>query len=138
MASRTDAVARPHQLFLTGDQIYADLMPAVMQHVVTGLAKTLIGQVEQLPTKFARPDGNNSVNLLPCDLATFPAGMRKNLANHDARFSTDDGQNHCLAFGEFCASHLLAWSNELWPEPLPGVTEVFPAPADPMPPIWAL
>lgn len=141
LATHTDPVARPHQLFLTGDQIYADDLPTVMQYIITDLAKQLIGQVEWLPTKFGQDPTGKSVTLLPCDNATFPAGLRKNVIMHDARMSTDDGENHCLAFGEFCAMYLLGWSNELWPDlPLIDSGKIFvpPASAAAMPPIWAL
>src|ERR1700687_2171065 len=60
----------------------------------------------------------------------------------DARMSTSDGENHLLSFGEFCAMHLMAWCNELWPDPetLPEAKTVYAPLKDlaKIPPIWAL
>ena len=139
-SAKTDAIARPHQLFLTGDQIYADNLPTVMQYELTPIANTLMGSVEALPTRFGMDAATSAVKLIPCDLANFPAGLRKNVVMHDARLSTSDGTNHLLSFGEFCAMHLMAWSNELWPDPdaLHDAKSVFAdCKADP-PEIWAL
>ena len=112
--SHDDAVARPHQLFLTGDQIYADNLPIAMQVMLTQLAKPTLGYDEQLPTRFPRDAGAAGTTPLACDLLNFPAGLRKNVVMHEARFSTSDGSNHLLSFGEFCLMHVLAWCNEAW------------------------
>jgi hypothetical protein len=136
--NRTDAILRPHQLFLTGDQIYADNLPTPLQHVLTNTGNELLGSVEQLPTQFSLAANPPGITLLPCDTATFPAGLRKNLIMHDARMSTSDGANHLLGFGEFCAMHLFVWCNEYWPDALPDNDAIFPVPAALPPPIWAL
>ncbi len=54
---QTDAVARPHQLFLTGDQIYADYLPTAMQQYLTPLANKMMGFTEKLSTRFGLQTG---------------------------------------------------------------------------------
>ena len=101
-----DPATRTQQLFLTGDQIYADDVPRAMMKSVALLAEELIGGAgEQLPV------GGNQVKLT---LRNFPILRRLKLVRVDARFSTTDGHNHMLGFGEFAALHLLAWSTRVW------------------------
>jgi hypothetical protein len=47
-----DPRTRPHQLFLTGDQIYADDVPLALLPVLNEVGNTLMGAVERLPTRF--------------------------------------------------------------------------------------
>src|SRR5262249_43199109 len=52
-----DARVRPHQLFLTGDQIYADDVSSVMLPMLNRVGNTLIGGSvgpELLPTRYRR------------------------------------------------------------------------------------
>ena len=150
-AARTDPVQRPHQLFLTGDQIYADDVATSFLHMLidagnelTGnflIGDELIGGVEHLPTRWPnQPPGTDSVRLWPASFDYFPAGVRRNASMNEARFTTDDGESHLLSFGEFCAMHLFCFSNEMWPPDLPRMEDVFNAPVD-FPPelqIWRL
>ena len=39
----TEADSRPHQLFLTGDQIYADTVPDALLMMISDAAMTLVG-----------------------------------------------------------------------------------------------
>ena len=98
-AARTDAIQRPHQLFLTGDQIYADDVATPMLHslidvgnALTGnfpIGAELIGGVEHLPTRWPnQPPGTDSVRLWPATHRYFPAGVRGNAVINDARFTT--------------------------------------------------
>jgi hypothetical protein len=101
-----DALARPQQLFLTGDQVYADDVPRSMMKPVAELAAELVGgKGEVLPV------GGNDV---PVDLVNFPIQRRLRLVREEAQFTTTDGHNHMLAFGEFVALHLVAWSTRAW------------------------
>jgi len=150
-AARTDPIQRPHQLFLTGDQIYADDVSTSFLHMLidagnemTGnflIGDELIGGVEHLPTRWPnQPPGTDSVRLWPANFTYFPAGVRRNAVINDARFTTDDGESHLLSFGEFCAMHLFCFSNEMWPDRMPRMEDVFNVPAD-FPPelqIWRL
>ena len=104
--NQEDPVARPQQLFLTGDQIYADDVPRSMMKPVVDLAAELIGGAgEQLPVGGAQ---------VPITLANFPIQRRLRIVREEARMTTTDGHNQMLGFGEFAALHLLAWSSRVW------------------------
>ena len=47
--NRTKAVSRPHQLFLTGDQIYADDVADALLALLTPAGEALLGWTEELP-----------------------------------------------------------------------------------------
>jgi hypothetical protein len=150
-AARTKAIERPQQLFLTGDQIYADdVAPALLQ-MCTLVGNELMGSIEHLPIMWKPPGTTPSLTLTPADLTHFPAGCRKPVIREDAAMTTGDGESHLLSLGEFCAMHLLVWNNALWGRNLPTFEEVFwreplrPSEFDEVeaglalpPPIWAL
>jgi hypothetical protein len=128
--TRMDPVARPHQLYMAGDQIYADEPVAPLLHIATAVGNEVMGAVELLPTRWPlRPaDSPTGLHFWPADHAHFPAGLRRNLVISDARLSTVDGVGHLLSLGEFIAMTLLVWCNELWPAVLPRPAEVFAGP----------
>jgi hypothetical protein len=120
-----EAIERPQQFFLTGDQIYADdVAPALLQ-MCTLVGNELMGSIEQLPIMWKPPGTTPSLTLTPADLTHFPAGCRKPVIREDAAMSTDDGESHLLSLGEFCAMHLLVWNNALWGEHLPKFDDLF-------------
>jgi hypothetical protein len=106
---------RPQQVFLTGDQIYADDLAACLLKQINALGTELLGFTEKLPI------GTQEINV---DLTNFPAMRRRRVVRDLARFSTGDGLQHLLSYGEFLALHLLSWSPRLW-RPLASKAEVF-------------
>lgn len=124
-AARTNAVERPHQLFLTGDQIYADDVAPSLLHLCTEIGNLMMGAVEHLPTSWVPPGETPRLTLLPADHLHFPANARKGVIMEDARMTTVDGESHLLSLGEFCAMHILCWSNTLWPKKLPSYEALF-------------
>jgi hypothetical protein len=126
--TRADGLRRPHQLFLTGDQIYADDVAAALLHMLTPVANQLTGETEQLPTRWPLQPSEPGVRLWPADSKHFPTGLRKNVVTKDARFTTEDFESHLLSLGEFCAMYLFVWSNALWPDTLPRIEDVFTVP----------
>jgi hypothetical protein len=142
--SYKEANKRPHQLFLGGDQIYADDVGRCHMHMLIDLSKRLIGTttgtlegeaLEQLPVDNIRKkreqfpltfdDYNDSIKrdaagaqasdfLLPADHAWFPAGRRYLQSIVDAQMTSTDGQSHLFSFGEFAAMYLSVWSNACW------------------------
>lgn len=123
---------RPHQLFLTGDQIYADDVAVVLLRLCTEIGNALLGQVEHLPVSWGPPPVPSdpplpvkSLGPVPADGLHFPAGLRKAIVQQDAQLTTTDGDSHLLSLGEFCAMHLLSWSNVLWPRDLPTFAQLF-------------
>lgn len=117
-----DPLKRPHQLFLTGDQVYSDDIAIALLPKVNELARELIGARENLQLgKDKVPVAVHQHNL--------PAGYRKNIltgpgTDQDLEQDPDpdtpvgltsgDSRCHALGLGERCALHLLHWAPEPW------------------------
>lgn len=99
---------RPHQLFLTGDQFYADDVPGPMLEMITELANELIGSDEVIPVG---PDNAPETALTS---ANFPAGTRLRLCVESGGLTTSDGHSHLIGLGEFLAMYVLSWSPSCW------------------------
>ena len=89
-------VERPHQLFLTGDRIYADQVSPELLPALNNLAQILVGK-EELG---ADPGGTV---FKPAMLEHFPPAFRGEIVRRSAAFTTSDGESHLLSFGEFVA-----------------------------------
>ncbi|MEM9976523.1 MAG: PhoD-like phosphatase [Cyanobacteria bacterium P01_D01_bin.2] len=106
---------RPHQLFLTGDQVYGDDVAAPLQWIATALGDTLLGWEEDLPI-------DHETTRTPKHL---PAGKRDTLATQNAGFTAgldnkkEKVASHFLSFGEYCGLYLLERSPACWPVNLP-------------------
>jgi hypothetical protein len=115
----TDPRKRPHQLFLTGDQIYADDVADPLLYMLRDAESALIGWRETLP---GDPPGQE---LLPGKRTplTRRAGLTASL--HDADL---EAKSHLLLFGEYTMMYLFAWSDVLWPDDadLPPFETTFP------------
>jgi hypothetical protein len=125
---------RPHYLFHTGDQIYADDVSGFLMHSIMDAGNTLLGCVEALPFPKltpATPDkrfpdlaGNlaNEINWMDATAENWPPMRRA--TNYYTAFSGDEA-NHLTSFGEFCAAYLFQWCDVLWPADLPDPAELF-------------
>ena len=103
---------RPHQLFLTGDQIYADDVADVLLFMLMDASENLLGWSEKFP------DVENLEELNPGrrnNLATKTAGLTASIGKLNNL--TDIAKSHLFTFGEYFAMHLFAWSDVLWVEP---------------------
>jgi hypothetical protein len=109
---------RPHQLLLTGDQIYADEVADVLLAALTDAGDTLLGWKEVLPA------GVNAANAPfgPYEAAKLPPTTRTE-AIRNARFTSQDTRSHLMSLGEYFAMYLFAWSDELWTD-LPTLAEL--------------
>ena len=105
----SDGNQRPHQVFLTGDQIYADDIASVLLPELTVAGNELLGVNEKI-----KLDSSTELVVNPTN---FPATWRQQLVTQKAKFTSHEAANHALAFGEYCALYLFFWSNTLWPEP---------------------
>ena len=111
---------RPHYMFMTGDQIYADDLSNEMLAWASDASLDLIGKtsagnaVEQLRVELPDQKWSRTVSF-PADRTHFPAGRRARLGTRAAGLTSEDTQNHALSFGEIAAHYLLSWSNVLWP-----------------------
>jgi hypothetical protein len=99
---------RPHQLILTGDQIYADDVAAGLLAAITAAGTELMGWEEVTPgvyppTRFMTAPGWRSRFLGLADFVEVPSTG-----------DTDYSANHLLTFAEWCAMYLFAWSDALW------------------------
>ncbi len=147
-----DPRARIHQLFLGGDQIYADDVDSVMMLRVVELGIELIGRdgdngppiervtVQQVlrrpaaaqpdpadPTASYVPETDTETAVagdLPAGSAHFPVGQRLDVTQRNAQLTSIDGANHVISFGEFAALHLMVWSPAAWGELIPGAEVV--------------
>ena len=109
-ARSNDPLHRPHQLYLTGDQIYADDVPLPLLPQLLSRGRELLGNNEFLPTRWPGP----AVKYWPADVRHFPPSIREAIITSEARFTTIDYHSHLMSFGEFAAMYLFCWSNVLW------------------------
>lgn len=107
-AGRADVSKRPHQLFLTGDQIYADDVPISLLPHLSKVGRELIGANERLPVG---PGVTVDVSE-----STLPPGFRSWFAREFVGLSSSEMDSHLLSLGEYCAAYLFAFSNVLWPD----------------------
>lgn len=105
---RAEPRHRPHQLYLTGDQIYADHVAPAVLSMLTPLGNHLIGAVELLPIAGGE---------WPADLRHAPAGWRQHPATSEAGLTATASDSHLFSLGEYCAMYLAAWSPDVWPSP---------------------
>jgi hypothetical protein len=118
-ASVDSALGRPHQLLLTGDQIYADEVSDILLLMLTDAASVLIGAPEPLPG----PGGSSQ---FLADAA--PPTTRTDMIKHQAMLTTDESRSHLMSFGEFVAMYLFVWSDVLWPKTLPAWPDLMALP----------
>ncbi|HEX7943933.1 MAG TPA: hypothetical protein VF495_04670 [Phenylobacterium sp.] len=103
---------RPHQLFLTGDQIYADDVAGHLLLALTQASDLLLGWQETLPFKLIDSD--------PFRRITGPRPANKSLPYTrkfdcvQAGFTSDVPFNHLLSLGEYICMYLFVWSDVLW------------------------
>ncbi|MDQ3483843.1 MAG: hypothetical protein M3445_00255, partial [Actinomycetota bacterium] len=109
----------PQQLYLTGDQIYADDVGAVLLPMLADIGKDIIG-TEKLTV------GNTDLDVT---VANFPAMRRQRTVRKLGRLTTTDGHSHLLGYGEFVAMYCAAFSPAVWRD-LPTPASLFLAPPD--------
>jgi hypothetical protein len=101
--------ARPHLLLFTGDQIYADEVPAPLAPRIRRIATDLVGI-----------DETATFGLLP------RIGGRQGPTNGFG-FTSEAATDHLWGLGEFLATYLLYWSEVLWPAQVPRWADLDPA-----------
>jgi len=120
--ARDDPKGRPHQLFLTGDQIYADDVGNGLMLMMLALGERLLGE-ERVPTRWPHLDPKRPVTFEPVG-RFFAPRYRQLPILEDARFTTVDGENHLISLADFAAHYLLVWNRELW-GPIPTFEQYF-------------
>jgi hypothetical protein len=99
---------RPHMLFLTGDQIYADDVAAALLPGLTALGIELLDGVEEVPS----PIDNSTT--LKVNTTVLPPAFRQRVTARSG-FTSDWAASHLIGFGEFLAMYCAAWNPRLWP-----------------------
>ena len=99
-------LSRPHQLFLTGDQIYADEVAGAVLPSLTNLAHELLATHEMI-----RLEGTAE---FPLTTDNFPADSRQKLCGESAKFTSVAMASQLIGLGEFYAAYLMAWSEACW------------------------
>ena len=118
--SVTLATDRPHQLFLTGDQIYGDDVADPLLWLAQGVNQLLFGWSEELPLL---ADTISADDLMPgqrTEIARIEGGLTAMLEN-----SPEKAKSHLFSFGEYAAVYLLAWSPVLMPSSFPSGNNLF-------------
>ncbi|MDJ0596417.1 MAG: PhoD-like phosphatase [Pleurocapsa sp. MO_226.B13] len=111
---------RPHQLFLTGDQIYGDDVADPLLWLGQGINKLLLRWSEELPMMV---DTMSADQLLP--------GKRTAIAEGEAGLTAmlhgkqEKAKSHLFSFGEYAAIYLLAWSPVLMSDRFPKGDNLF-------------
>lgn len=113
-----DPQQRPHMLFLTGDQIYADAVAVEQLGILHRLAADLFGkdgkQVEAIAVEFPKTATEPAETIaFPVDAEHMPAARRAHLVNDLGRFSATE-PNQALGLGEYAALYLTGWCNVGW------------------------
>jgi hypothetical protein len=102
-----DVTRRPSALILTGDQIYGDDVAPGLAGYLNRLGSYLTGRQEQIP------------GVPP--LGTLAGGGRGRWIRDQACFTSPHAANHLMAFGEYAALYLMAFSDTTWPADLAGL-----------------
>ena len=108
----TNSNVRPQQLFLTGDQIYADdvsflLLEMIMDasNVLIGISENdIFGQDQVLPSPRNRLKKAKEIGLTAGDVAN----------------------SHLFTLGEYYCMYLFVWSDVLWDDGFPEFKVIFP------------
>jgi hypothetical protein len=112
--------ARPHQLLLTGDQIYADDVGFSMSMMLTDASEALLGWTEEFLCNVPSTGSRRKVTELN-------PGLRGHIVVHDAGFTSVDFLGQLVGLGEYLSMYLFVWSDVLWPAApttLPGYAEI--------------
>jgi hypothetical protein len=105
---------RPHQLWLTGDQVYADEVPGTLSSRITALGRQLLGIDEVMRVDRKQPDGSTAPLDIRLVQANFPAAYRKKLMTGVARLTSSEADSHLLGLTERLAMQLMLWSPVVW------------------------
>jgi hypothetical protein len=113
-----NATARPHQLLLTGDQIYADDVAPAMLMMLSDAANVLLGWREMLPVDAEHGGAATGDHLSP---------FLRRAVLEDAGFTSEDLDAQLMSLGEYVCMYLFVWSDVLWPVDMPAFSDVLAA-----------
>lgn len=105
----TDPAHRPHQLWLSGDQVYSDEVAAPLSPLITSQGRELLAVDEHLVLMV-----KGTPAIVPVRQTNFPAGYRGELMRREGKLTTSEGASHLLGLTERLAMQLMLWSPEVW------------------------
>lgn len=119
---------RPHQLLLTGDQIYADDVPIAFCKLARQRAQELLCDWSRSTSRVVAPD----LRFLEEHFSQgFEPGEERAARHQQALVGLESGlPGHLWFLGEFFATYLLAFSPALWPKDAAGCPRLPPEGAD--------
>ena len=120
LASASLASERPHQLFLTGDQIYGDDVANPLLWLAQGINQLLLGWSEELPLISGTMSATELIPGKRATIAEVEGGLTAMLKG-----SSEKAKSHLFSFGEYAAIYLLAWSPVLMPDSFPSGESLF-------------
>lgn len=121
---------RPHLLFLTGDQVYADDVSDIMLHMLrdaigesgeTNTENMLLGWTETLPGlgEISNLSGVNADIFYPGQRIRLQQSMKDengiDIGFPLTNLTTTTHTSHLMKLGEYLGMYLFAWSDVLWP-----------------------
>lgn len=121
--SITDVTKRPQQLYLTGDQIYADDLASSFLYMLSQLADGVIGLTEQIHVVATKQEAGIKTGVstdialdaqFPVTLDSFPPNRRLSAVMKLGGYTTSDGDNHLISYGEYVAMYLACWNPRVW------------------------
>ncbi|MBE3557936.1 MAG: hypothetical protein IMW89_01755 [Ktedonobacteraceae bacterium] len=111
-----DRANRPQQLYLTGDQIYADDVARALLFMIMDAAMLLFsGNHEEI------------LPLLDVPARQLAPGKRADIVRNRALLTTTAPESHLLALVEYATMYLFTWSDVLWPKTLPTLDDLWQA-----------
>ncbi len=123
------ALQRPHQLFLTGDQIYADDVALSLLKSLSATGKLLLSwpasaeeklSVASPPIAAPAETKERSMN----DSILNPGKRQIILKDPAIGFTSGEAGGHLMFLAEYYAMYLFAWSDDLWPREANGTIEL--------------
>ena len=111
---------RPHQLFMTGDQIYGDDVADPILWLSQGISKLLLGWTEELPLVLGTITADELLPGKRTKIAELEGGLTSMLED-----TPEEAKSHLMSFGEYVAAYLLAWSPVLIPRSFPNGKTMF-------------
>lgn len=101
----------PQQLFLTGDQIYADDVDASLMYLIQDAIPVLYSSTYDPRARF--------FNQIPAE--GFELSKRQKTVVEHGGFTSEGhyGQDHLIHESEYFLMYLFAWSDVLWPSQVP-------------------
>ncbi|MGK0363088.1 MAG: hypothetical protein ACI85O_000129 [Saprospiraceae bacterium] len=102
---------RPQQMFLTGDQIYADDVPSMLLQSIEN--NDLVG-TEKIRIK----DETGTIQDVEVNRIQFPCLVRKHLVAEYGNLTSEDASSHLISFEEYCSVYLNYWNALSWEDSL--------------------